>query len=71
MLICTELLYFFGNPFVLNIQKTHEGYTKPENLGFCYQPKIIPSNITTQYQRRINNPDELLRRSSFPNGVNG
>ena len=56
-----SVIYIFANPFLLNIQKTYEGYTKPENLGFCYQSKSIPNNITTQYQRRIKNPVELLR----------
>ena len=56
-----SVLYFFANLFLLNIKKTYERYTKPENLGFCYQPISMPNNITRQYQRRIKNPVELLR----------
>ena len=54
-------MYFFANPFPLNIEKIYEGYTKPENLGFCYPHISLPNNITRQYQRRIKNPVELLR----------
>ena len=28
---------------------TYEGYTKPENLGFCHKPISMPNNITRQY----------------------
>ena len=56
-----SVLYFFANLFLLNIKKTSERYTKPEILGFCYQPISMPNNITKQYQRRIKNPVELLR----------
>ena len=47
-----SVLYFFANLFLLNIKKTYERYTKPENFGFCYQPISMPNNITRQYQRR-------------------
>ena len=47
--------------FLLNIKKTYERYSRPENLGFCCQPISMPNNITRQYQRRIKNPVELLR----------
>ena len=49
-----------NRPFLINIQKTYDGYSKPENLGFYYQPISVPNNITRQSQRRIKNPVELL-----------
>ena len=33
----------------------YERSTKPENLGFCYQPISMSNNISRQYQRRIKN----------------
>ena len=45
--------------------KTYEGYSKPENLVFCYQPISMPNNITRQYQTRIKNSVKLLQWSSF------
>ena len=56
-----SVLYFFANIFLPNMKKTYERYTKPENLGFCYQPISMPNNITRQYQRCIKNPVELLQ----------
>ena len=56
-----SVIYFFANPFPLNIEKIYEGYAKPENLGFCYPHISLPNNITRQNQRRIKNPVELLR----------
>ena len=56
-----SILYFFANLFLFNIKKTYERYSKPENLGFYYQPIGMPNNTTKQYQRRIKNPVELLR----------
>ena len=56
-----SIIYFFANLFLFNIKTTYERYSKPENLGFCYQPISMPNNITRQYQRRIKNPVELLR----------
>ena len=56
-----SVLYFFANLFLLNIKKIYERYSKPENLGFCYQSISMPNNINRQYQRRIKNPVELLR----------
>ena len=54
-------LYFFANLFLINIKKTYERFTKPENPGFCYQPITMPNNNTRQYQRHIKKPVELLR----------
>ena len=69
--IYLSALYFFANPLILNIQKTYERYTKPENLGFCYQPINMPNDITRHYQRYIKNPAELLQWSSYTKVVNG
>ena len=51
--------------------KTYEGYTKPENLGFCYEPVNLPNSIARQYQRRIKSPVEPLGWHSFTKTVNG
>ena len=51
--------------------KTYEGYTKPENLGFCYEPVNLPNSIDRQYQRRIKSPVEPLGWHSFTKTVNG
>ena len=66
-----SVIYFFANKFFLNIyNKAYEGYTKPENLGFCYQPISMPNNITRKYQRHIKNPVELLWWISLTKIVN-
>ena len=39
--------------FLLNMKGTYEGYTKPKNLGFCFQPISMPNNITRKYYRDI------------------
>ena len=53
--------HFFANPFLLKIHSIPpKEYTKPENLGFCYQPITMPSHITRQYHRRIKSPAKLL-----------
>ena len=62
------MLYCQSNPIHV---KTYERYIKSKNLGFCFQPISIPSNITRQYQKHIKNPVELLRRSYFTKIVNG
>ena len=61
ILIYLSVLYFFVSLFLLNIYNTYERSTKPENLGFCYQPISMTNNITRHYQRRIKNPVDLLR----------
>ena len=55
-------MYFFTNPFLLNIQNTYEGYTKPENVGFCYQPISMPNNITRQGQRCVKNQSSFSKK---------
>ena len=37
-----SVLYSFANLFLLNIKKTYDRYTKPENRVFCYQPVSMP-----------------------------
>ena len=45
-----SVLYFFVNLFLLNIKRhMRDSYTKPENLGFCYQPITMPNNIARHY----------------------
>ena len=60
-IVYLSILYFFANLFLLNIKKIYERYSKPENLGVCYQPISMSNNINKQYQRRIKNPVEVLR----------
>ena len=43
-----SVLYFFANLLLLNIKKT---YTKPENLGFCYQHISMPNNVLRTQSR--------------------
>ena len=68
--IYLSVIYFFADPFLLNIEKIYDGYTKLENLGFYYQPISMPDNITKQYLRRIRDPAKL-QWSSFTKIVNG